>query len=308
MNRFLKSMSVIASLIFLEASFAVAADQVYFYYTDPAGTPLAMADTSGTVVWKADYMPFGEETVSTSTVDNNKTFVGKEKDSETGLHYFGARYMESMAGRFLTPDPIASVASSNGKINQKALANPQALNVYAYSLNNPYKYVDKDGAWPERIHNKLIDQAFSKGDYKLNANIIGIFKQASAYADSADYQAAKFSYMHSMSTTIYSEEMAAKFTTYYVEGKIAEYKRLMAEGNWVATDKANYAIGMAMHAVMDSTAPSHENYQSWGGLEWLNPLSWIKGAEHGLLEQYANSSKKRETVRMLRDLHNRANQ
>ena len=114
--------------------------------------------------------------------------------------------------------------------------------------------------------------------------------------------------MHSMSTTIYSEEMAAKFTSYYVEGKIAEYKALMAEGNSVATDKANFALGMAMHAVMDSTSPTHEGYQSWGGLQWWDPVSWVKGAEHGLLEQYATGDKKQETVRLLQGLYDRANQ
>jgi hypothetical protein len=50
MNKFLKVIGIMALLTFLQTSMAMCADQVYFYYTDPAGTPLAMSDASGTVV------------------------------------------------------------------------------------------------------------------------------------------------------------------------------------------------------------------------------------------------------------------
>jgi RHS repeat-associated protein len=145
MNKFIKSVTIITLLIFLRVGFALAADQVYFYYTDPAGTPLVMSDSTGTVVWKADYLPFGEETIDQSTVPNNKMFVGKEKDSESGLYYFGARYMDAGAGRFLSTDPIEVINPQTGEINQRILHDPQRLNLYAYGLNNPYGYLDHDG-------------------------------------------------------------------------------------------------------------------------------------------------------------------
>src|SRR3990172_9281738 len=188
MNKFIKYVSIITLLIFLRTGFALAADQVYFYYTDPAGTPLAMSDSSGAVVWRADYMPFGEETVSTSAASNNKMFVGKEKDSETGLHYFGARYMDSPAGRFVSPDPIGPVDPATSQINKSVIANPQRINIYAYGLNNPYKYEDSDGQWSEAVHNLMIDMAFSSGPYKLTQGERDIFKMASKYADSLQYQ------------------------------------------------------------------------------------------------------------------------
>jgi hypothetical protein len=40
---------------------AFAGEKVIFYTTDPAGTPVAMTDSTGNVVWRADYKPFGEE-------------------------------------------------------------------------------------------------------------------------------------------------------------------------------------------------------------------------------------------------------
>jgi RHS repeat-associated protein len=119
--------------------------QVRFYHTDPAGTPIAMTDGSGSTVWRADYRPFGEEQIITETVSNDYQFTGKEKDEETGLHYFGARYMDSKIGRFLSPDPVGAVDPRTGDINGKVLRNPQRINIYAYGLNNPYRYIDPDG-------------------------------------------------------------------------------------------------------------------------------------------------------------------
>ncbi|WP_298267423.1 RHS repeat-associated core domain-containing protein [Geobacter sp.] len=121
------------------------ADQVYFYHTDPAGTPLAMTDSSGAVVWKADYKPFGEENSTTGAATNDRRFVGKEKDEETGLSYFGARYEDAKIGRFIAPDPVRAVDPNTSKTNEKLLVNPQRLNTYAYALNNPNKYIDPDG-------------------------------------------------------------------------------------------------------------------------------------------------------------------
>jgi RHS repeat-associated protein len=118
---------------------------VYFYHTDPAGTPLAMTDSAGNLVWRGDYLPFGEENLITATEQNDYKFVGKELDKETGLYYFGARYMEATIGRFISSDPMEAVDSSKGKVNDKILLNPQGLNRYAYSLNNPYRYLDPDG-------------------------------------------------------------------------------------------------------------------------------------------------------------------
>jgi RHS repeat-associated protein len=114
-----------------------AGNKVFFYHTDAAGTPVAMSDASGEVVWRADYMPFGEEHEITGNVKNKNRFIGKEKDEETDLYYFGARYLDASTGRFIKPDPVG--------IREADLLNPQRLNRYSYSLNNPYRYVDPDG-------------------------------------------------------------------------------------------------------------------------------------------------------------------
>lgn len=43
-------------------------------------------------------------------------------------------------------------------------------------------------------------------------------------------------------------------------------------------------LGMGMHALMDSTSPSHEGFQSWYGVQWYNPISWAEGINHTMGE------------------------
>jgi RHS repeat-associated protein len=64
-------------------------------------------------------------------------FTGKERDAETGLDYFTARYLSAPQGRFMSPDPLF--------IEQKRLADPQRLNLYAYVRNNPLRFSDPTG-------------------------------------------------------------------------------------------------------------------------------------------------------------------
>ncbi|MCM2356857.1 MAG: polymorphic toxin type 33 domain-containing protein [Geobacteraceae bacterium] len=167
-------------IILIMVQTAGAAEQVFFYHTDPAGTPLAMTNSSGTVVWKADYKPFGEEQSVTSTIPNDKRFVGKEKDTETGLSYFGARYESDKIGRFISPDPVRAVDEKTSRTNEKMLLNPQRLNTYAYGLNNPYRYVDPDGREPlSELGNRMVSsEAFIRfgeaiGASQLNAALTG---------------------------------------------------------------------------------------------------------------------------------------
>ena len=69
--------------------------------------------------------------------DIRSRFTGKERDTESGLDYFGARYYASNMGRWMSPDPKAP--------SIKHLANPQKWNKYNYVLNNPLSNVDPDG-------------------------------------------------------------------------------------------------------------------------------------------------------------------
>jgi RHS repeat-associated protein len=65
-------------------------------------------------------------------------FTGKERDTESGNDYFGARYYASSMGRWMSPDLV--------NVTEERMMNPSStLNKYAYAANNPLKYIDPDG-------------------------------------------------------------------------------------------------------------------------------------------------------------------
>jgi RHS repeat-associated protein len=68
-------------------------------------------------------------------------FTGKERDTESGLDYFGARYYASSMGRWMSPDWSAKAEP----VPYAKLENPQSLNLYGYVYNNPLSTADKDG-------------------------------------------------------------------------------------------------------------------------------------------------------------------
>jgi len=73
--------------------------------------------------------------------DAGSRYTGKERDTESGLDYFGARYYASSMGRFMSPDWAAKAMP----VPYAKLDNPQTLNLYAYVGNNPLSRRDPDG-------------------------------------------------------------------------------------------------------------------------------------------------------------------
>jgi RHS repeat-associated protein len=117
---------------------------VYYYFGDHLQTLRSMAEvpqgqTTATLCFDADFYPFsGDPRLVVSVCQTpNFLFTGKEHDTEDNLDYFGARYYSAQMGRFMTPD--------TGNFKFKHLFDPQGLNRYAYTRNNPLTYVDADG-------------------------------------------------------------------------------------------------------------------------------------------------------------------
>ena len=85
-----------------------------------------MTDSSGAVVWSADYKPFGEATITVSTVTNNLRFPGQYYDAETGLNYNYFRDYNPVIGRYVEPEPIGQ----RGHIALYPYANQNPLGIY----------------------------------------------------------------------------------------------------------------------------------------------------------------------------------
>ena len=107
--------------------------EVNYYVNDHLGGTNKVYDKDGNQTASNEYYAYGEDKLETG-VNQDFKFTGKQQDDSTGMYYYGARYYEPMIARFVAAD------SFKGEIN-----NPQSLNRYAYTLNNPIKYTDPSG-------------------------------------------------------------------------------------------------------------------------------------------------------------------
>jgi RHS repeat-associated protein len=130
------------SLIFLAGAVAftlltsspVSAETVTYYYTNQQGTPLATADSSGTVTSTTDYRPFGKQAMGNAAPGPG--YTGHVNDVDAGLIYMQARYYDAATGIFLSPDPISP-----------ATGNVYTFSRYAYANNNPISNTDPTGLY-----------------------------------------------------------------------------------------------------------------------------------------------------------------
>jgi RHS repeat-associated protein len=114
---------------------------VYAVHADHLTGSNVISNAAGQIEEVMDYYPFGDIRLDENrgAFTEQRKFAGHEFDYDTGLTYMDARYYNSSSGRFLSVDPSFLAVSAD-------LADPQALNAYAYARNNPVRYIDPDGA------------------------------------------------------------------------------------------------------------------------------------------------------------------
>jgi len=115
------------------------------------------------------YYPYGAGRPTDTTLPTDYRFTGQRREGTIGLYDYGARFYDPALGRFLSADTVVPKPG-----------NPQALNRYAYVLNNPLKYTDPTGHW--------VNQDWKESDRdieKRKGNWVGI----SSEGDPATYPA-----------------------------------------------------------------------------------------------------------------------
>jgi len=147
--------------------------QSFYYHADGLGSITEITSQTGTVVQRYIYSSFGK---MESQLDANflqpYSYTSREFDPETGLHYYRARFYDSVLGRFLQEDPIRFAGG---------------LNFYAYVSNNPVVLSDPLGLCPgdrKKCMEKFLRDNY--GDFVAD-KLIPSFSVGSLLTDTWEY-------------------------------------------------------------------------------------------------------------------------
>ncbi|WP_253685076.1 MULTISPECIES: RHS repeat-associated core domain-containing protein [unclassified Treponema] len=136
----------------------------YYYHSDHLGSAQFVTDWKCRQYEHIEYTPYGELWIEEVAAGLDKLpfrFTGKELDEETGLYYYGARYLDPKYSRWLSGDPALNDYMAGSSVGEGGIYNTVNFNVYHYGGNNPIKYVDPTGMW---INNGDGTYTAEKGD------------------------------------------------------------------------------------------------------------------------------------------------
>ena len=172
--------------------------QQYFYHPDHLGSASLITDYKGDEYQRIEYTPYGETWIERT--DNQGLeylpykFTAKELDPETGLYYYGARYLDSKYSTWISTDPALSDYIPQAPVSDEARKNNQNLpgmggifnhinsNLYAYAANNPVRYMDPDGNFDIEAFSNFL---YKTAD-KMNSLYIKVTSWNYEYRDSAN--------------------------------------------------------------------------------------------------------------------------
>ena len=115
--------------------------RIRYYHQDHLGSSSAMTDAQGALVEESAFYPFGvmRNEHRLRSVEEAYRFTQKEKDRESGLHYFEARYLSSLNNRFTSVDPkYVNAEESSSMDGESMILQPQNVNLYAYTHNSRF--------------------------------------------------------------------------------------------------------------------------------------------------------------------------
>jgi RHS repeat-associated protein len=250
------------------------------------------------------YDAFGRTIGQVGVTANVYLFAGEQRDANLGLDYLRARYLSIGTGRFASPDALAPDPE-----------NPESLDRYPYVFINPVNLLDPTGLWPTAIHNQLLEAAF---EVILPAWEIKILKDTSRKQDalfhhdghlaslSSGGQSEQFAYEHAMSSKLYGPTEAEFLYYRFLSQNLQQARVLQLAGFSVDSPSILVLLGKNLHAIADSTSPTHKGFQNWNPFDLFGP--------HGLFTYHKPGEKTIEpavfadTVQKLRDEYTRFKQ
>jgi RHS repeat-associated protein len=140
--------------------------RVYYYHSDHLGSAQTVTNFQGQVHERLEYTPYGELWIDWSSREAPQDgtpfrFTGKELDAETGLYYYGARYLDPKTSRWISSDPAVgdyipqAGGGGSGLPGMGGVYNPVNLHTYHYAFNNPIRYIDPIGREGEESEGTL---------------------------------------------------------------------------------------------------------------------------------------------------------
>ena len=128
-------------------------EDIFFYHSDHLGSTSYITDAMANITQFDAYLPYGELLVDehSSSEEMPYKFNGKEFDQETGLYYYGARYMNPRTSLWYGVDPLAEKYPN--------------IASYCYVFNRPLVFTDPKGEDGVRIVNDEEKSVTIKADY-----------------------------------------------------------------------------------------------------------------------------------------------
>ena len=134
-------------------------EEIFFYHSDHLGSTSYITDAKANITQFDAYLPYGELLVDehSSSEDMPYKFNGKELDTETGLYYYGARYMNPVTSIWYGVDPMAEKYPN--------------ISAYLYCHANPTRLIDPNGEDIEVVQNKDKTYTITGGTLNKDNNI-----------------------------------------------------------------------------------------------------------------------------------------
>jgi len=264
-------------------------DNRYFYHPDHLGSTSYITNDLGEVSQHVEYSAFGETLVDErqGALNTPYLFNAKERDTETGYYYYGARYYDANASLWLSVDPMVDKYGG--------------VSPYNYVLNTPVKFTDPDGRFIPLIIGAVELGMYAYGVYNAyevyhNPNATKTDK-ALAYGGLALAPVASSArLLGGISKGIsYLKKTAAVAKSLTAEAKITETAVAIEEVGLGQTISKDFTIVNGASRTLNDL--NTLKGASWEEIEALIPASWQRGAlNKGEGIKFINPAKKGEQI------------